>query len=117
MSNLNAQQFGNLPEGLTIQHGGPGELPDAYPYRCPPGEHEVRAHVDGKPIGQISWLTTVNPNAPVSEGHITRAMVHSDYQRRGVATELLRRAREVDPRVHHSQWQTSQGQAWAAKAT
>lgn len=112
MSTLNEHQFGNLPEGLTFQHGGPDELPDAFPFPSPEGEHSVRAHLDGKPIGQISWQTTVNPNAGVSVGRITRAMVRGEYQRRGVATELLRQAREIDPRVHHSRQLSADGKAW-----
>lgn len=108
---------GDLPEGITFRHGGPGELPDHYPFSpAHEGEHEVRAFLDGKSIGQIRWGVADSPKRPnVTAGHIYSAGVHRDYQRRGVASAMLDKAREIEPRVHHSSDLTDQGRAWSEK--
>lgn len=107
---------GDLPEGITFRHGGPYELPDDGLFnRATDGEHEIRADHEGRCIGHLKWLTKVNPSAGISEGHITYTGVRGEYHRRGVATEMLRRAREVDPRVHHSHTLTPEGRAWSEK--
>ena len=106
---------GDLPEGLTFRHGGPGEIPEDWPYKCLPGEHEIRAYIDGKAIGQIRWMASTNPNAKVGVGYIFFAGVQAEYQRRGVASEMLRRAREIEPRVHHANHLTGDGAAWSQR--
>lgn len=103
---------GDLPEGLTFKSGGYGDLPDEWPYQSYPGEDEIRAYVDGKAIGQIRWLAPGNPSVRVPVGYIFFAGVDPDFQRRGVATEMLRKAREIEPRVHHANHLTDMGAAW-----
>ncbi len=115
-SRVTAGLRGDLPEGLTFVDGGPGDLPEDYPWRAATsGEHEIRAILNGKVIGQIMWLTHVNPVAGIKVGHISRAGVMGDYQRRGIASEMLRRARAIDPTVHHSHTLTDEGKAWSEK--
>jgi len=46
-------------------------------------------------------------------GEINSLSVHPDHQRMGLATELLRRAREINPNVHHSPVRSPNGDAWA----
>lgn len=47
-------------------------------------------------------------------GEIQHVGVHKKYQRMGLATEMLRRAREINPNVHHSDVLTPDGKAWSA---
>ena len=61
--------------------------------------------VNGMKAGQIRWNDDT--------GEIAGVMVHSRHRRKGLATELLRRAQEVDPRVHHSTTLSEDGAAFA----
>jgi GNAT superfamily N-acetyltransferase len=79
--------------------------------------HRVEAvDKDGEVVGSLQF---VRP-APEGEyqrrpvGTILKAIVHPDHQRKGVATEMLRRAREIEPAVHHDEHHLSEmGRAWA----
>lgn len=71
---------------------------------------------------QVGKLEFVRP-APEGEyqrrpvGTILKAQVAIEHQRKGVATEMLRRAREIEPSVHHDTHHlTEHGRAWAAGA-
>ncbi len=48
------------------------------------------------------------------EGEIGHVYVDDRLQRQGIATEMLNRAREVNPEVHHSAHQTDAGKEWAS---
>lgn len=62
-------------------------------------------------VGELSWTTD---ESLVDEPHVIAfVFVYSEYRRRGIATELLRRAREVDPLIVHSDVRSWAGDAWA----
>ena len=60
--------------------------------------------VEGKAAALLIW----HP-----DGEIKHAVVDEAFQRRGVATEMLRRARAINPDVHHSDVLSEEGAAWA----
>ncbi len=100
---------GPLPEGMKWSHGQMRQFPGV------PAQHMVKAKIDGKMIGHIRWLTKDYKRPPGKAGEIVYVFVDSEYQRRGVATWMLERARAVDPRVHHSSTLTEDGAAWSQK--
>jgi GNAT superfamily N-acetyltransferase len=81
--------------------------------------HKVEAHdAAGEVVGSLLFMRP----APEGEyqrrpvGLILKAMVHPEHQRKGVATEMLRRAREIEPAVHHDEHHLSDmGRAWAER--
>jgi GNAT superfamily N-acetyltransferase len=94
---------GDLPEGISYEHRPPSRL---YP-----NEHVIIARhpdADHGPysnwVGHLTWFD--------DDGQIGHVTVHPDYQRRGVATELHRRAKQVTPGLHHSDDRTSDGKRW-----
>lgn len=88
---------GDLPEGLTFEHRPPT--------RRYPDDHQLRAHApDGTEAGHITWFE--------DDGEIAGVETHPDYQRRGLATELHRRAREISPHLMHSDDRTDSGEQW-----
>lgn len=74
------------------------------------GELVWREH-EGAPLG--SW--TSNPGYRPQPGEIWGVDVHPDYQRRGIASEMLHRAAQVEPRLHHGQGVSDEGRAFIAK--
>lgn len=102
MSNLSPHQFRftDQPEGTSA--------------------HSIRAHDEtGNEIGRLEFMRP----APEGEyqrrpvGLILSARVSLDHQRQGVATEMLRRAREIEPAVHHDEHHMSDmARAWAQSA-
>ena len=60
--------------------------------------------VEGKAAALLIW----HP-----DGEIKHAVVDPSLQRRGVATEMLRRARQINPDVHHSSELSDDGRAWS----
>lgn len=88
---------GDLPEDLTFEHRPPT--------RRYPNDHQLRAHApDGTEAGHITWFE--------DDGEIAGVETHPDYQRRGLATELHRRAREISPHLTHSDDRTDSGEQW-----
>lgn len=78
------------------------------------GEHVIVAHHPEAPsggwdnhAGHLSWFA--------DNGEVGGVEVHPDFQRRGLATEMWRQARELQPDLHHSEALTPDGQAWARK--
>jgi 8-oxo-dGTP diphosphatase len=76
------------------------------------GSHSIVAHPEGAEktkenrVGRISW-------ADEDAGpRIVNLWVHPDFQRRGVATEMYRRAREIAPGLRHSDSPTEDGRGW-----
>lgn len=103
-----AGQSGELPEGLSFKYYGPGHFPSVgnRPF------HYLVAHHPDAPDkawpNQAGHLVWWGP-----DGGIDSVNVHPDFRRRGVATELWNRAKEMEPRLHHSTLQTEDGKAWA----
>lgn len=77
------------------------------------GDHTMFATMKDRP--ESMWDTGSVGHLTWDHDTISDVFVRSDYRRRGVATELLRRAREVSPGLHHNvpDEQTDAGQAWA----
>lgn len=95
---------GETPE-LTFKHLAPEEN---HSYGVNQDTHTLHAHLpDGSHAGELSWFG--------EDGMIRDVDVHSDHRRKGIASELLRRAREIQPNVHHSDALTPEGKAWAEK--
>lgn len=85
-------------DGLTFEHG-PGSILRA---RTPKSTGKKMA------AAYIKW--------DKGDGEIQNIYVHEDHRRKGLATELLRRAREINPDVHHSELLSKDGKAWSDKA-
>lgn len=62
------------------------------------------ADAAGRVAGKISWYR---------DGEIWFIGVFDKYRRMGLATELFRRAKEFNPKVHHSEVLTDDGKAWS----
>lgn len=69
--------------------------------RCP------TCSAEGHACGFIRWY---------SDGEIAGVKVVERHRRRGLATELLRRARAFQPNVHHSETLSDDGAAWSQVA-
>ena len=77
-------------------------------------QNVVRARKDDKSLGHLLWHPTQEGGY---EGGVIRSVqVEEPYRRMGLATELLRRAREIDPGVRHSTALTPEGEAWSQVA-
>jgi GNAT superfamily N-acetyltransferase len=76
------------------------------------GHHTLFVEHDDDHVGHLTWTTSKeNKRPPTIEG----VWVRDDHQRKGVATELLRRAREITPGLKHSDELSQEGSAWAEK--
>lgn len=72
--------------------------------------HTLHAYLpDGSHVGELSWFG--------EDGMIRDVGVHPDHRRKGIASELLRRARQIQPDVYHSDALTSDGAGWARKVS
>jgi hypothetical protein len=100
-----------LDEPMTkTAMGAHGDLPEgiAYKHNLKDGIHVLTANHPDMPkdgfAGLLSWWE--------NDGEIGSAEVHPHMQRRGLATELLRRAKEISPHVHHSDSLTDDAKGW-----
>lgn len=114
-----------LPEdwfpGREKTAGARGGLPDLTFKHLPPEDnhsyggadqdtHTLHAYTaDGQHAGELSWFG--------EDGMIRDVSVHDALRRRGVASELLRRARQIQPEVHHSDALTPDGAGWAGRTS
>jgi ribosomal protein S18 acetylase RimI-like enzyme/8-oxo-dGTP pyrophosphatase MutT (NUDIX family) len=109
-----AMPVGPMPEGLRWIHRAMRGYPGV------PQQHLLKAQLaeghDLTEVGHIRWLTKDYKRPPGKKGEITYVFVHPRFQRRGIATELLRKARLIDPDVHHSDVLTDDGTAWSQVA-
>ena len=81
--------------------------------------HQVTAYHNGEEVGHVRWANdekkTRHSLFPGEIGHI---QVTPEYQRHGIATNLIKKAREfyefgdASTRIEHSDHKTTQGQAW-----
>lgn len=100
---FNAGAYGPFPEDVTF---GPAPSYEGHP-RIHPDWPGIRVKVRGEYAGHLYWDPETHTIADV--------YVVPHWQRRGIATELLRRAREIDPYLRHSYELTPDGRAWAEK--
>jgi 2'-5' RNA ligase/GNAT superfamily N-acetyltransferase len=103
-----AGQSGELPEGLSFKYYGPGHFPSVgnRPFHCLVAHHpDAPDKAWPNQAGHLVWW---GPDGGIDSVH-----VQPDFRRRGVATELWNRAKEMEPRLHHSTLQTEDGKAWA----
>lgn len=94
---------GDLPKGLTFEHNPPS--------RRYPDEHSLVArHPSLHPnqAGHITWFDDT--------GVVAGIKVHPDLRRRGLATELWNRARQITPHLQHDdpENRTDDGKAWTS---
>jgi len=97
---------GSIPQGTEFRHEVL-EPPDDF--------HQITAeHPEHGRIGRITWEGASSGIFP-SEVHV--AEVHPDFRRRGIATELFRRASEITPGLHHApeEAQGDDARAWIAR--
>lgn len=94
-----------LPEGLTFEHRPPS--------RRYPDDHQLIAHHPDAPhgafdnyVGHLTWSD--------HDGEISGAWITQPWQRKGIGTELFRRAKEITPELHHApeEERSDAGQAW-----
>lgn len=76
------------------------------------GHHTLHVEHDDDHVGHITWTTSETGKRPPT---IEGVWVRDDHQRRGIATELLRRAREITPGIQHSDVLSPEGEAWSQK--
>lgn len=98
-----AGAHGDLPEGITFEHKTPMRGLHTL-YARHPDAPENKDY--GPHLGRMAWW---------GNGEIANVAVHPDYQRRGLASELFRRAKQITPDLHHSDILTDEGDAWAKK--
>lgn len=101
---VTAGRNGDLPEDLYYEHRTNRHTGDHVLIAHHPDAQDEDAY--NKYVGHISWFG--------DDGEIAGVSVHDDWQRRGVATELFRRAREIQPEVHHAppEMRTPHGERW-----
>jgi len=100
---------GLTPADLEYQHARPqpGENLLTATHESLPEEGTVGGAYHGPGFaGEIHWW---------DDGEMEGVHVRPDLRRRGVATELWNRARQITPQLRHSRSQTSAGHAWAQK--
>jgi ribosomal protein S18 acetylase RimI-like enzyme len=101
VDNVNPVQFSNRPEwadGEFVAKTG-----DSYYTVAEPNSVTMRTP-EGRMAGYLTWGETT--------GEIGNVNVSEEHQRRGIATELLRRAREQRPDLQHSDRLSNKAQAW-----
>ena len=91
-----------LPSGIRFEH-----IP-----HYQQGLDGLSASLGGGEVGLLLWQ---RPRSSPWDGEIYSAWVDEDYRRQGIATEMLARAREIEPTVHHSDTLSDEGRAWAEK--
>jgi len=100
--------------GLGILHEGSAPADVSYSYIPGSGSsaHAIVAHPPGAEpvkanrIGRLSWVSD-------SIGHrIVNVWVDPARRRHGIATEMLRRAREIAPGIRHAPNPTEDGRDW-----
>lgn len=112
------------PVSLDLRAEGSTELGPAdlsYSHENPqPGEHLLTATHESLPeegivggayhgpgfAGEIHWW---------DDGEMEGVHVRPELRRRGLATELWNRARQITPQLRHSRSQTPDGRSWAEK--
>lgn len=102
---------GSLPSGIRFEVT---VMPDYLRAKQPVGG-TVYAFLDGGNPEELAYpylKDCVGILRWYSSGEIDSVWVHPDLRRQGLATDLLRRAREADPTVHHSDVLTPAGAAW-----
>ena len=67
------------------------------------------AMAGGEEVGRITWQSK-EFGSPI--GMIHGITVKEDWRRRGIATALYERAKQIEPRLHHSPDRTDDGKAW-----
>jgi 8-oxo-dGTP pyrophosphatase MutT (NUDIX family)/GNAT superfamily N-acetyltransferase len=75
--------------------------------------HRLIAHSGDHEVGHMDWYPAGHRSGRDHE--ISMIEVYPEHQRRGVASQLLDRARQIDPKVKHSNNFTDDGRAWAEK--
>lgn len=77
-------------------------------------EHSIIAHHPDAPsdsynnhAGHLTWFA--------DNGEIGGVHVNSEHRRKGLATEMFNRAKEIQPDLHHSDALTPDGKAWSSK--
>jgi hypothetical protein len=117
--------YGEVTQRWTRTSAASGPMPDDIEFRhvtYPPGqgmgpsaEQAIHAFIaDGRvKVGDLYWNSD-----PASPWHaeVTWVEVNPFNRRQGIATEMLRRAREVEPKVHHSDALSRDGEAWTQVA-
>jgi len=108
-----------VPVGRTLTAGANGDLPEGLTLEVRPnvdGQPKcwVTAWLDGKYVGSLGWWTESVPDWG-ERGEILNVEVFPEYRRRGIASAMLAKAREVQPDVHHSMALSDDGRAWSQR--
>ena len=102
----------------TKHEGGfNGSLPELqYPHDRPggdklPGLHELKAvHSEHGEVGRLSWF---DEHDHLNPSEVVEVNVDDGWQRRGIASELFRRASEITPGLRHSDAMNDNSRPWA----
>jgi hypothetical protein len=104
------------PEGLNFQHWATNkQIADHFGrFNMPIIAPAVTAHLNGEMVGSVEWHPHYD-NAPDRRGEVSMINVPDKHQRKGIGTALYDWARtNVEPNLHHSPFQSYDGEAWAA---
>jgi GNAT superfamily N-acetyltransferase len=101
----------NPLDGYDVTHLTEGYTP--YSGRGPYTRHNLFVEQNDEHVGHLDW----GAPDPGSKGkpEIIGVWVDTPHQRKGIATELLRRAREITPDLQHSKLLSPEGEAWKQK--
>lgn len=96
---------GDLPETITYHHVPEANEHTIWAINHPSGNMTDPNEPDREFAGNINWM---------HGGRVNDILVDPDYRRHGLATELWRRAKEIDPGIQHApEEQSDDGKAWA----
>lgn len=112
LGTMNKTAGGPLPSGLTYEYRKePSELGDQHTLIA---RHPDASSEGWGPRGKLKdWKGRAGHISWYHDGEVGGVEVHPDHQRKGIATELYRRAKEISPHIHHSEDLTSDGAAWS----
>ncbi len=117
------KKWAKVAAGIEYRHVAPRD-PYAEPGTRPSGHHSIQAFLDGRQIGRLSWYdpgeseySRLNPETSARNTKIDKVEVSSLHRRRGIASEMLRRAREITPGIRHSDSLSGDGRAWRDAVT
>lgn len=78
-------------------------------------EQAIVASEDDRYVGELCWYIPgiYDDDVAMQPYEITYVFVYSSHRRQGIATEMLRQARLIEPRIVHSPVRSWSGNEWA----
>lgn len=102
---------GDLPPGIEYRHSPPTRYPGEEDDRGG-GFHQIQARHDGRQVGYLQWYDPEEGPYGWKGAYVEKVEVATDYRRKGLASEMMRRAKEITPGIQHAEKLTGDGRAW-----